>query len=105
MSSRQIKNCKDHIGNKFTLVCFNVSSLVRLHPYLIPCLSCILVILLNKFNSIQFNTKLSHQEDIKGWVLSKLTVVCILLEEGTADALNVCSPVSIQQIDENIVWD
>ena len=47
--------------------------------------------------------KLHHQEDINGWVLSKLTVVCILLEEGQMHY--VCSPVSIQQIDENIVGD
>ena len=44
---------KDHIGNKCTLVCFNVSSLVRLHACSLL-VSCICVILLNKFNSIQF---------------------------------------------------
>ena len=44
---------KDHIGKRCTLVCFNVSSLVRLQCMFIACLSCIFVILLNKFNSIQ----------------------------------------------------
>ena len=43
---------KDHIGNKCTLGCFNVSSLVRLHACSLL-VSCIFVILLNKFNSIQ----------------------------------------------------
>ena len=42
---------KDHIGNKCTLVCFNVSSLVRLHACSLL-VSCIFVILLNKFNSM-----------------------------------------------------
>ena len=40
---------KDHIGNKCTLVCFNVSSLVRLHA------CSLLVILLNKFISYHIN--------------------------------------------------
>ena len=47
---------KDHIGSKCTLVCVNVSSLVRLHECSLIVLSCIFVILLNKFNSIQFNS-------------------------------------------------
>ena len=34
---------------------FNVSSLVKITCMFIACLSCIFVILLNKFNSIQFN--------------------------------------------------
>ena len=42
---------KDHIGNKCTLVCFNVSSLVRLHACSLLVCSCIFVILLNKFIS------------------------------------------------------
>ena len=29
--SAMLKHIKDHIGNKCTLVCFNVSCLVRLH--------------------------------------------------------------------------
>ena len=43
--------CKDHIGNKCTLVCFNVSSLVRLHACSLLVCSCIFVMLLNKFIS------------------------------------------------------
>ena len=46
---------KDHIGNKCTLVCFNVSSLVIFTCMFIDCFSCIIVILLNKFNSIQYS--------------------------------------------------
>ena len=42
---------KDHIGNKCTLVCFNVSSLVRLHACSLLVCSCIFAILLNKFIS------------------------------------------------------
>ena len=42
---------KDHIGNKCTLVCFNVSSLVRLHACSLLVCSCIFVILLNKLIS------------------------------------------------------
>ena len=42
---------KDHIGNKCTLVCFDVSSLVRLHACSLLVCSCIFVILLNKFIS------------------------------------------------------
>ena len=42
---------KDHIGNKCTLVCFNVSSLVRLHACSLLVCSCFFVILLNKFIS------------------------------------------------------
>ena len=50
---------KDHIGNKCTLVCFNVSSLVRLHACSLIVCRVFFVILLNKFNSIQFNPNLN----------------------------------------------
>ena len=49
---------KDHIGNKCTLVCFNVSSLVRLHACSLLVCSCIFVILLNKF--ISYHIIASH---------------------------------------------
>ena len=42
---------KDHIGNKCTLVCFNVSSLVRLHACSLLVCHVFFVILLNKFIS------------------------------------------------------
>ena len=49
---------KDHIGNKCTYVCFNVLSLVALHAYYIciALLSCMHVVLLNKFDRLRERT-------------------------------------------------
>ena len=56
---------KDHIGNKCTLVCFNVSSLVRLHACSLLVCSCIFVILLNKFISLNFHSiSINHDKPV-----------------------------------------
>ena len=78
---------KDHIGNKCTLVCFNVSSLVRLHACSLLVCSCIFVILLNKFISYHIiSYSLARSEHGSAsithrLVLSYHNVVCVIQRE------------------------